>query len=110
MIIIRGPNNQCGPPAKRPRVSPLLADRLFYFLLLHLISLSPRGFPACVHAEVYPGSVIKCCFVASVPTQVTHTDVFAYGTLCKTIQCRFDTNIIFAYDPADDIIEAEENE
>lgn len=30
MIIIRGPNNQCGPPAKRPRVSSLLADRIFF--------------------------------------------------------------------------------
>lgn len=43
MIIIRGPNNQCGPPAKRPRAPPLLTDRLFFFiactvtLVLHLV-------------------------------------------------------------------------
>lgn len=61
----------------------------FYCLLLYLISLPlsfSTWFPACVHADVYPGSVMKCCFVASVPMQVTHTDVFATKILCKAIR------------------------
>lgn len=48
-IIIRGPNNQCGPPAKRPRASPLLPDDLFFIASFFSSSSSSSRFPAYVY-------------------------------------------------------------
>lgn len=71
MIIIRGPNKQCGPPAERPRASPLLADRLLFFLPQSpppppppAFLLPPRNPSARLLAVVCtPGFVMNCCRV-----------------------------------------------
>lgn len=98
MIIIRGPNNQCGLPAKRPHVSLLLFNHLF-FLLPPSPSLSPISCSS-VYTWIYTWIYNGICNEMFCYDDVNDTDVSALDPLLEyeglDVNTMFPSNLIMS--------------